>query len=95
VLIRKPGLITGFKHDGYRRLAPGISGLTEREEMSNAIFGRREITTAEREARKAFREVEAAKPMTEQEKTQKAFDENRVRLKAERLAREAAEPKVK
>jgi hypothetical protein len=48
------------------------------------------ITKAEREARKAFRQVDAEKAMTEYEIAQKAFHKNRERLKAERLAREAA-----
>ena len=53
-------------------------------------FVRREKTTpAEREARKAFREVMTGKAMTDYEKAQKSFHENRERLKAERLAREA------
>jgi hypothetical protein len=47
------------------------------------------ITKAEREARKAFRQVDAEKAMTEHEIAQKAFSNNRERLKAERLAREA------
>ena len=47
-------------------------------------------TKAESEARKAFRPVDAKKKMTEQEIAQKAFSNNRERLKAERLAREAA-----
>ena len=47
-------------------------------------------TAAEREARKAFRQVNAEKAMTEHEVAQKAFSNNRERLKAERLAREAA-----
>jgi hypothetical protein len=47
------------------------------------------ITKAEREARKAFRQVDAKKAMTEHEIAQKAFAANRERLKAERLAREA------
>jgi len=50
------------------------------------------ITKAERDARKAFRQVEAEKAMTEHELAQKAFSQNRERLKAERLAREAAGP---
>lgn len=50
------------------------------------------ISKAERNARKAFRQVDAEKAMTEQETAQRAFDKNRERLKAERLAREAAEP---
>jgi hypothetical protein len=48
------------------------------------------ITKAERDARKAFRQVDAKKAMTEHEIAQKAFIANRERLKAERLAREAA-----
>ena len=48
------------------------------------------ITKAEREARKAFRQVDAEKAMTEHEIAQKAFSNNRERLKAERLVREAA-----
>jgi hypothetical protein len=47
-------------------------------------------TKAERDARKAFRQVDAKKAMTEHEIAQKAFSNNRERLKAERLAREAA-----
>ena len=47
------------------------------------------ITKAEREARKAFRQVDAEKAITEHEVAQKAFFNNRERLKAERLAREA------
>ena len=47
------------------------------------------ITKAERDARKAFRKVDAEKAMTEHEIAQKAFSANRERLKAERLAREA------
>jgi hypothetical protein len=52
------------------------------------------ITKAERDARKAFRQVDAKKAMTEHEIAQKAFSANRERLKAERLAREAAGPPV-
>jgi hypothetical protein len=48
------------------------------------------ITKAARDARKAFRQVDAEKAMTEHEVAQKAFSANRERLKAERLAREAA-----
>jgi hypothetical protein len=48
------------------------------------------ITKAERDARKAFRQVDAEKAMTEHEIAQKEFSANRERLKVERLAREAA-----
>jgi hypothetical protein len=52
------------------------------------------ITKAEREARKAFRQLDAEKAMTDHEIAQKAFSANRERLKAERLAREAAGTRV-
>jgi hypothetical protein len=52
-------------------------------------------TKAERDTRKAFRQVDAKKAMTEHEIAQKAFSNNRERLKAERLAREAASPPPK
>jgi len=50
----------------------------------------RPMTKAEREARKAFRQVEAEKAMTDHEIAHKAFSAHRERLKAERLAREAS-----
>jgi hypothetical protein len=59
--------------------------------MSDETFERKVTTPAEREARKAFKQVEAAKAMTDHEKAQKTFNDNRERLKAERLARESAE----
>jgi hypothetical protein len=46
-------------------------------------------TTAEREAEKAFKKVETKTALSDQDRAQKAFDENRERLKAERIAREA------
>ena len=55
-----------------------------------AIQPPKQPTKAERDARKAFRHVDAQKAMTEHEIAQKAFSNNRERLKAERLAREAA-----
>jgi hypothetical protein len=60
----------------------------------SATFERKVITPAEREARKVFREVDAAKAMIEHQRAQKAFQENRERLKALRLAREAADAKA-
>jgi hypothetical protein len=65
----------------------------EGEEMTKTPgeFNRpKPINKAERDARKAFRKVDAEKAMTEHEIAQKAFSANRERLKAERLAREAA-----
>jgi hypothetical protein len=57
-----------------------------------AVQPPKQLTKAERDARKAFRQVDAQKAMTEHEIAQKAFSNNRERLKAERLAREAAGP---
>jgi hypothetical protein len=48
------------------------------------------VSQAERDARKAFRQVDAETAMTEHQRAEKAFFDNRERLKAERLAREAA-----
>ena len=74
---------------------PGRAG-AENEEMTKTttpgeVAPTKPMTSAEREARKAFRQVDAEKAMTEHEVAQKAFSNNRERLKAERLAREAAE----
>ncbi|RXG96955.1 MULTISPECIES: hypothetical protein [Bradyrhizobium] len=44
---------------------------------------------ARREANKAFKPVKTQKPMSDYAKDQQSFHENRERLKAERLAREA------
>ena len=63
--------------------------------MSDDTFERKVMTPAEREAHKAFRQVDAETAMTEHEIAQKAFSSNRERLKAERLAREAAELRAK
>lgn len=42
-----------------------------------------------RQANKLFKQVDATKELTDYEKAQQSFHENRERLKAERLAREA------
>lgn len=57
--------------------------------MSDYTYERKMPSAAEREARKAFRTVEAKQAMTDYAGAQKAFHENRERLKAERLARDA------
>jgi hypothetical protein len=49
----------------------------------------RAVTAAAREAHKAFWVVEGKLAMDDYAKSQKALHENRKRLKAERLAREA------
>jgi hypothetical protein len=54
-------------------------------------FERKVISPADREARKAFKEADAVKALTDHERAQKAFHENRERLKALRLARAAAQ----
>jgi DNA-directed RNA polymerase alpha subunit len=46
------------------------------------------ITKADREARKAFRQVDATKAVAEHEQAQRAFNENRERLRTERIVRE-------
>ncbi|WP_407116164.1 hypothetical protein [Bradyrhizobium sp. LMG 9283] len=58
--------------------------------MSNRTSDRRTPTAAEREARKVFRDTSAKAPVSEHERDQQAFHANRERLKAERIAREAA-----
>jgi hypothetical protein len=52
------------------------------------------MTTGERNARKAFRQIDADKALSEHEKAQRAFQKNYERLKSERLAREAAAAQV-
>ena len=52
-------------------------------------FERKVITPAEREARKVFRAADPKKALSDHEKAQKAFHENREHLKAERLARDS------
>lgn len=47
------------------------------------------ITRAQREADKAFKKVKAKETMTDYAKAQQSLQDNRERLKAERLAREA------
>jgi hypothetical protein len=56
---------------------------------------RRRRKRAELEFRKATRQVQAEKAMTDHERAQKAFHENRSRLKAERLAREVTANRLK
>jgi len=47
-------------------------------------------TPSQREARRAFQRAGRREPVTEYEKAQEAFQKNYQRLRAERLAREAA-----
>jgi hypothetical protein len=52
----------------------------------------RTLTPEERKARDAARRADAEQAMREHEAAQRAFYQNRERLKAERLAREAKAP---
>jgi len=52
------------------------------------------ISKEEREARKAFRQVEAEKAMTDHEVAKQAFASNHEHLRAERIAREATVPQA-
>jgi hypothetical protein len=61
--------------------------------MSDDVFDRKTPSPAEREAQKAFRQVSPDKPSSDRDKAQKAFHDNRERLKSERIAREAATAK--
>ncbi|WP_213287271.1 hypothetical protein [Bradyrhizobium sp. sGM-13] len=58
--------------------------------MSDRTSERRTPTAAEREARKVFRDADAKVALSEYQRAQQALHANRERLKAERLAREAA-----
>jgi len=53
------------------------------------------FTPGQREARKAFQRAGKRKAVTEYEKAQESFQKNYERLRAERLAREAAKSKEK
>jgi len=63
--------------------------------MGNHETFRKPITPAEREARGVFATADAKKAVSDYQKAQKAFHENRERLKAERLARETEVAKKK
>lgn len=63
--------------------------------MSDQTFKQKVLTPAVREAHKVFRKIEAEAVPTDYAKAQKALHENRERLRAERLAREAADLKAK
>ena len=68
--------------------SPRYCGMTE-----DLSFRRKPLTPEQRQARDAARRIEAEKAMRDHEEAQKAFHANRERLKAERLAREAAAAK--
>ncbi len=67
---------------------PRYVGMTE-----DLSFRRKPLTPEQRQARDATRRIEAEKAMRDHEAAQKAFYANKERLRAERLAREAAATK--
>jgi hypothetical protein len=76
-------------------LVAGGVGVEDENEMSKTpgeYEPRKPISKEVREARKALREADAKLAMTEHANATKAFDKNRERLRAERLAREAIQP---
>jgi hypothetical protein len=84
-------------HGGTARIPRRSRRSAEGEEMTKTpgeFEPPKPITKAQREARKAFRQLDTKKAMTDHETAQKAFSANRERLKAERLAREATETPV-
>jgi hypothetical protein len=58
--------------------------------MISHLTQRKMPTAAERQAQKAFKAVDTRAALSEHERAQQTFHANRERLKAERLAREAA-----
>lgn len=68
---------------------PRYVGMTE-----DLSYRRKPLTPEQRQARDAARRIEAEKAMRDHEEAQKAFYANKERLKAERLAREAAAAKA-
>jgi hypothetical protein len=63
--------------------------------MSNKTTKNFALTPSEREAGKAFQRTGKRKAVTEYEEAQEAFQKNFERLRAERLAREAAKANEK
>jgi hypothetical protein len=87
------GLTAKPAAEGTRRVQRSAPGSAKGKKMTQTPGGNeppKQISRAEREARKAFREVDAKTAMSEHEIAQAAFSKNRERLKTERLAREAA-----
>lgn len=74
--------------DGTVWSPPRYLGMTE-----DLSYRRKPLTPEQRQARDAARRIEAEKAMRDHEAAQKAFYDNRERLRAERLAREAAAAK--
>jgi hypothetical protein len=77
-------------HDSARYLSAHRESQRS-DDMNDQKLKRRVTSPAEREALKVFGQVKTETPVSEHEKAQKAFHQNRERLKALRLAREATE----
>lgn len=87
-LFWRQGRAPGLNARGTFPPPPRCLGMTE-----DISYRRKPLTTEQRQARDAARRIEAEKAMREHEAAQKAFYANRERLRAERLAREAAAQK--
>ena len=81
---------------GHERLGETVDEAGSAFRDMTDTLGRKVLTPAERAASKALKKEEGEKGMTEYRKAQDAFNANRERLKAERLACEprklSAEP---
>jgi hypothetical protein len=89
------GLFFGFLFEAAHGRGEGTFSshprcLAMTEDLS---FRRKPLTPEQRQARDATRRIEAEKAMRDHEEAQKAFYANKERLRAERLAREAAAAK--
>jgi hypothetical protein len=96
-LIRRMSIESSFLGNATH---PRHSGLNWRSRVSPSTWSNGEGRQARNggpscaaEARKAFRSSHSKAPLTEYEKEQMVLCKNLERLKAERLAREAAKPK--
>lgn len=78
----------GYGGRGTLSSQPRYVAMTE-----DVSFRRKPLTPEQRQARDAARRIEAEKAMRDHEAAQKAFYANKERLRAERLAREAAAAK--
>ena len=86
-LLRHPAGPAGVR-DGTFRAPARCLAMTE-----DLSFRRKPLTPEQRQARDAARRIEAEKAMRDHEEAQKQFYANKERLRAERLAREAATAK--
>jgi hypothetical protein len=99
---RRTGRGTNVPFQSYSELKNSLAATPPCRQQEEEILisdplniERKTPSPAEREARKVFRQTDALKAMTEHERAQRAFFENRDRLKALRLAREAQDSKTR